>query len=826
MIGLGLSLPEIAVRGDRNAPTRNWNFAGLSFPTDGMTFARATNATVTDHRGVVWTAASGEMRIQGARRVENLIIPSEIYSTLNWTVASCTIVSAGPSVNRGALFTFTATASSNACRSSRQFFAASGRPLMVSVVAKAGTAGGAGLSLSNGGGGNVCYVKFNLLTGTVAGTGGTVTASGITDLGNGEFLCWMLAPAPQTDPLAALHIWEIGAPDQFAYPANTASGVTTQYAAGAQVELAAPNQVAPSEYVSCGVLSSPFHGYFADGVRYFSTERHVNYVPNSTFAGQTGGNSPPTTQLAGTSAFITQSAVTGSGIEDGLPYIDISFTVNNTSGSPWYPYFNMNFSSRPDAMAGQTWYAGIRARIVSRSGTSTNPWILNLREETASGTYITQTEAPAIPQQATLAALTCQKTITAVNTAKVLAFIATTVNNGLTDTITIRIAAPYLNRDVLAPYIPTSGVAAAGSEYQISPSGVLIEEGTTNQITNSTMVGAVVGSPGTIPTGWIAGGGINLTSTVVATGFEQGVPFMDVRFQGTPTNTFVDLAFRAPTVPAAASQTWTARFWVRMVGGSTANTSSVTAVVPEHDSGLNYLRETGPGVATSSLAGGVAASVTNATTTGVNTAFVGARFRLTYTADTAIDITLRISMPQLEQKAFATSFVPTTDAAATRNADDCLLAGPLPWFNLAESTIVAEGSTQATDNLVARCIVGFGESGISTNRVEIRTVGAPGGSQVSALVVSGGAVQFSGPTMAAPASRAALAFALNNGNATINGNAPGAPDTTLALPSVIAQARIGARAAFSGGEALNGPVRRIRYWPRRLPDATLQALTT
>src|SRR5262249_49436220 len=56
-----------------------------------------------------------------------------------------------------------------------------------------------------------------------------------------------------------------------------------------------------------------------------------------------------------------------------------------------------------------------------------------------------------------------------------------------------------------------------------------------NQLRNPTAAGAVPGSPGTLPTNWRQGGGTGgLTQTVVGTGTENGIPYLDYRLQGTP----------------------------------------------------------------------------------------------------------------------------------------------------------------------------------------------------------------------------------------------------------------------------------------------------
>ena len=70
----------------------------------------------------------------------------------------------------------------------------------------------------------------------------------------------------------------------------------------------------------------------------------------------------------------------------------------------------------------------------------------------------------------------------------------------------------------------------------ITDRGILIEESRTNQIRNNSMQGAVAGTPGTLPTNWgvsVAGG---LTRTVVGTGTENGIEYIDVRVQGTTTD--------------------------------------------------------------------------------------------------------------------------------------------------------------------------------------------------------------------------------------------------------------------------------------------------
>jgi len=48
----------------------------------------------------------------------------------------------------------------------------------------------------------------------------------------------------------------------------------------AMLETKTGTQTKASEYVSSGVLSSPFHGAYVDGVKYFTTDRSCNLLPN------------------------------------------------------------------------------------------------------------------------------------------------------------------------------------------------------------------------------------------------------------------------------------------------------------------------------------------------------------------------------------------------------------------------------------------------------------------------------------------------------------------------------------------------------------------
>src|SRR5678816_4391057 len=69
--------------------------------------------------------------------------------------------------------------------------------------------------------------------------------------------------------------------------------------------------------------------------------------------------------------------------------------------------------------------------------------------------------------------------------------------------------------------------------------GLLLEDTRTNNLRNSTMVGATPGTPGTYPTNWGGWGmgATGLSSSITGTGTEAGMAYIDIRIFGTAAAT-------------------------------------------------------------------------------------------------------------------------------------------------------------------------------------------------------------------------------------------------------------------------------------------------
>jgi hypothetical protein len=355
----------------------------------------------------------------------------------------------------------------------------------------------------------------------------------------------------------------------------------------------------------------------------------------------------------------------------------------------------------------------------------------------------------------------------------------------------------------------------------LAAQGLLIEESRTNSIRNNTMVGAVAGTPGTLPTNWATVGG-GLTTEVVGVGTLNGISYIDIRYSGTKTSTGIStVAFEASTATAALNnQTWTNSSWVSIVGGSTTNITSFILIITVADSGGAYLTQYN----SSNLP--VGATFTRfthtATIANASTAYARPVFGFSAANGAAIDITLRIGLPQLEQGAFATSVIPTTTTALTRAADVASVNTLSPWYNAVEGTLYSEGSVASFAATPA--ITSFSDGTDTGNLIQTNTSSL---GVVRLRVTIGGVAQVnnmsSGVTATANTTfKSASAYKASDFAISVNAAAA----ATQASGSVPTPTQLRLMQTGSAGSISTGHLRRITYYPRRLSNADLQTITT
>jgi hypothetical protein len=362
----------------------------------------------------------------------------------------------------------------------------------------------------------------------------------------------------------------------------------------------------------------------------------------------------------------------------------------------------------------------------------------------------------------------------------------------------------------------------------LAAQGFLVEEARTNSIRNNTATGStagVIGSGGVAPTNWFFAvqTTTGITRTIVGTGTESGISYVDLRLNGTATGAgTIQIGFElANSVAGLTSQSWTPSFYWKLAAGSLTGLTNPINALNEYTSAAVFVTFNSAAITLPTTAALATQRQATAITTngGATTAFVQPFGQLTIANGAAIDITLRIGLPQLEQGAFATSVIPTTTTALTRAADVASVNTLSPWYNATEGTLYAESQLTRQNATAGLNTFYIWDTGTSEIKTFYRASGATG-----AAVISSGSLQADlTPTAVIPANtitKLALAYAANDFAASGNGGAA-VTDTAGTVPSGLSQVILGGPSGI-----LNGYLRRITYYPRRLSNAELQTLTT
>jgi hypothetical protein len=243
-----------------------------------------------------------------------------------------------------------------------------------------------------------------------------------------------------------------------------------------------------------------------------------------------------------------------------------------------------------------------------------------------------------------------------------------------------------------------------------------------------------------------------------------------------------------------------------LLNSATLSTQSVTVTAVAHTLSFYGIGTvTLSGVSTAGPAAGSGAYPTRTTLTFTPTAGV-----LTLT------VTGSVTNAQLEAGSFPTSYIPTTTATVTRSADVASITGAnfSSWYRQDQGTLLTDAINPAASTTLYAT-----SDGTSSNRIQADT----GTSTRIARVVAGGTTQANNSIAYTFGTQQqfALSYVLNSINFA-NAGTLGTEDTSATIPTVD-QLRIGANP--TGANALNGTIKRLTYWPQRLPNSTLQAVT-
>ncbi len=175
---------------------------------------------------------------------------------------------------------------------------------------------------------------------------------------------------------------------------------------------------------------------------------------------------------------------------------------------------------------------------------------------------------------------------------------------------------------------------------------------------------------------------------------------------------------------------------------------------------------------------------------------------------------------QLEAGASASSYIPTTSAAVTRQPDVLTATSISPWYNQSEGTVVFEGIVSDAGT-VPRGIFAF-SNGTTSERIG----GYVGLAVSSFFCVDGGVTQADLTAMGTVTKNSIFrhvgAYKVNDFAGVLNGGTVRTDTSgTVATPD---QLRLGGLSSV-GANPFMGYARRFDYYRRRLPDAQLQGMS-
>jgi hypothetical protein len=176
------------------------------------------------------------------------------------------------------------------------------------------------------------------------------------------------------------------------------------------------------------------------------------------------------------------------------------------------------------------------------------------------------------------------------------------------------------------------------------------------------------------------------------------------------------------------------------------------------------------------------------------------------------------SFIQLELGAFATSYIPSATPPTARSADTASMTGTnfSSWYSATAGAFLVQFDTPASGTR----IISAADDNTANNNIQMLT----SGTDPTFLVTTSGAVQASidaGTVAANTVYKFAGTYSANDFAACISGGTVGT-DTSGTIPTVD-RLRIGAGQA---GNTLCGHLAYLVYYPQRLPNATLQSLTS
>jgi hypothetical protein len=380
--------------------------------------------------------------------------------------------------------------------------------------------------------------------------------------------------------------------------------------------------------------------------------------------------------------------------------------------------------------------------------------------------------------------------------------------NFLSGTLDSRIT---FTRASTGSYFNSSGVLSSAAineprfDYDpvtLAPKGLLIEEQRTNLCLYSEDLNQA---------SWAKGANVTATyNTIVAPDGNTTADTLTI--SGTDNGVYQSI-----TVTASTTYTWT--WWVKL--GTLAAADFKFAIY--NNTGAAFIAQNISPTETLTSTGWTRVNYSFSTPVGCTSVRVYVLRNGTISAGT-----VNVWGMQLEQGAFSTSYIPTTTTALTRSADVASVTGAnfSNWYNATEGTLFVEANIANTTTVaVSGVLASIGDS--STFNESMYLARGSVSTNVTANVIDNGVAQWVSNTLGTATLgttfKAIMAYKLDNFGGSVNAAAP-VTDNAGTIPTVNSL-MIGNGSWSGASNWANGYIRSFKYYPTRLRDSALQALT-
>jgi hypothetical protein len=274
-----------------------------------------------------------------------------------------------------------------------------------------------------------------------------------------------------------------------------------------------------------------------------------------------------------------------------------------------------------------------------------------------------------------------------------------------------------------------------------------------------------------------------------------------------------------------AAGTWTYSVWAKANPGNTltisvdngGNGRAVAVTLSTATAGSPFVRGTG-GTVSSLTVNSVTVFPNSWRRISLTVVTTGSNFVAMYNA--ADTNKILIWGAQLETGSGASSYIPTGASQGTRNADECSMTGTnfSSWYNSAEGSIYVEWTGGVYANNAN------GRSFTLLNSAQTNQIFEGSGSALNVYLNTFQAQIGTGVGSAGPSGKVAGAFKQDDFAVSFNGGAV-STDTSGSMPTAVDRLSIGSN-YLNAASFKFASIKRIKYWPTRLPNAQLQSLTT